>query len=167
MKQTKTILREEREVDSTTGELLRHKQVIQYSKEPAYVKLYLDSLGVFISNEGLSKSLNDMLVEAMKMITYASDEQLLTLGKYQKEKICKATGKSKRRLEQAITIWVENNVLIRVARSTYRLNPYIFGKGEWRDIENLRATFDYRNGTVETEIEYEKDEEKQEEDKAS
>lgn len=167
MKPTKTILREEREIDNQTGELLRHKQVIQYAKEPAYIKLYLDCLGVFISNDGLSKSLNDMLVEVFKYVTYASDEQLVTLGKYQKAKICAATGKSEARLEQAITAWVKNNVLVRVARSTYRLNPYIFGKGEWRDIENLRATFDFRNGTVETDIEYQTDEEQPKEDKAS
>ena len=32
-----------------------------------------------------------------------------------------------RRLEQAITTWVKNRVLIRVARGIYQVNPFIFG----------------------------------------
>ena len=51
----------------------------------------------------------------------------------------KATHKSMRRLEQAITTWVKNRVLIRVARGIYQVNPFIFGRGDWRDIANLHA----------------------------
>ena len=59
----------------------------------------------------------------------------------------KATHKSMRRLEQAITTWVKNRVLIRVARGIYQVNPFIFGRGDWRDIANLRATF-FSEGSV-------------------
>ena len=52
-----------------------------------------------------------------------------------------------RRLEQAITTWVKNRVLIRVARGIYQVNPFIFGRGDWRDIANLRATF-FSEGSV-------------------
>ena len=34
---------------------------------------------------------------------------------------------SMRRLEQAITTWVKNRVLIRVARGIYQVNPFILG----------------------------------------
>ena len=64
-----------------------------------------------------------------------------------------------RRLEQAITTWVKNRVLIRVARGIYQVNPFIFGRGDWRDIANLRATLtspkallplrDYKDGHYE------------------
>ena len=54
---------------------------------------------------------------------------------------------SMRRLEQAITTWVKNRVLIRVARGIYQVNPFIFGRGDWRDIANLRATF-FSEGSV-------------------
>ena len=52
-----------------------------------------------------------------------------------------------RRLERAITTWVKNRVLIRVARGIYQVNPFIFGRGDWRDIANLRATF-FSEGSV-------------------
>ena len=127
---------------------------MQFTKEPAYVKLYFDCLGVYIKNDGLNESLNDMLLEVLKLGNYADEEQTVTLVAYQKEKICKKTGKSMARLEQAITTWVKNKILIRIARGTYRINPWIFGKGEWRDISNLRANFDFKNGQVTVEREY-------------
>ena len=82
-----------------------------------------------------------MLLEVLHRASYAQDGQIVHLGAYDKEQICKATHKSMRRLEQAITTWVKNRVLIRVARGIYQVNPFIFGRGDWRDIANLRATF--------------------------
>ena len=53
---------------------------------------------------------------------------IVHLGAYDKEQICKATHKSMRRLEQAITTWVKNRVLIRVARGIYQVNPFILAR---------------------------------------
>ena len=155
MVKKKRVLYEEQEIDNETGEVLRRRTSLQFPKEPAYVKLYFDCLGIVIKNEGLNKSLNDMLLEVLKLGNYADEEQTVTLTAYQKEKICKKTGKSLVRLEQAITTWVKNKVLVRVSRGTYRINPWIFGKGEWRDICNLRANFDFKDGNLTVEREYE------------
>lgn len=149
------ILYEETEVDNDTGEVIKRRTTLQFTKEPAYVKLYFDCLGVAIRNEGLNESLNDMLLEVLKLGNYADEDQTVTLTSYQKKKICEKTGKSLRRLEQAITIWVKNKILIRVSRGTYQINPWIFGKGEWRDISKLRANFDFSAGNVTVEREYE------------
>ena len=89
-----------------------------------------------------------MLLEVLHRASYAQDGQIVHLGAYDKEQICKATHKSMRRLEQAITTWVKNRVLIRVARGIYQVNPFIFGRGDWRDIANLRATFNFSEGSV-------------------
>ena len=111
---------------------------MQFSKEPGFVKLYFDCLGVYIKNDGLSASLNDMLLEVLHRASYAQDGQIVHLGAYDKEQICKATHKSMRRLEQAITTWVKNRVLIRVARGIYQVNPFIFG-GEIGEISPIYA----------------------------
>ena len=139
-KEMKRVLRENTTVDAQTGEVLKRETTVQFSKEPGFVKLYFDCLGVYIKNDGLSASLNDMLLEVLHRASYAQDGQIVHLGAYDKEQICKATHKSMRRLEQAITTWVKNRVLIRVARGIYQVNPFIFGRGDWRDIANLRAT---------------------------
>ena len=147
-KEMKRVLRENTTVDTQTGEVLKRETTVQFSKEPGFVKLYFDCLGVYIKNDGLSASLNDMLLEVLHRASYAQDGQIVHLGAYDKEQICKATHKSMRRLEQAITTWVKNRVLIRVARGIYQVNPFIFGRGDWRDIANLRATFNFSEGSV-------------------
>ena len=63
-----------------------------------------------------------------------------------------ATGKTVKRIEQAITDFVKTGVFSRIATSTYQVNAALFGKGDWQDIKNIRATFDFGKGTVETEI---------------
>ena len=145
-KEMKRVLRENTTVDTQTGEVLKRETTVQFSKEPGFVKLYFDCLGVYIKNDGLSASLNDML-RSPSPCKLCTRRQIVHLGAYDKEQICKATHKSMRRLEQAITTWVKNRVLIRVARGIYQVNPFIFG-GDWRDIANLRATFNFSEGSV-------------------
>ena len=79
-----------------------------------------------------------MLLEVLHRASYAQDGQIVHLGAYDKEQICKATHKSMRRLEQAITTWVKNRVLIRVARGIYQVNPFIF-KREIGEISPIYA----------------------------
>lgn len=156
MNPVKRVLREDTEYDGETGQITSRKTTFEFNKEPAYVKLYFDCLGVYIKNEGLTSSLNDMLVEVLKRSTYAEEGQMVYLNTFTKEQVCKATGKSMERMKQAIRIWVKNKILVRVARGVYQVNPYIFGKGEWRNIANLRATFDFTGGKVEVDREYTK-----------
>ncbi len=154
MKNTKRVIKEKTTVDNTTGEILSKETEFQFSKEPNYIKLYFDCLGVYISNDGLTASLNDMFVEVLKRSTYAEDGQIVHLDAYTKERICKATGKGMERLKQAIRTWTHNKILIRVARGVYQVNPYIIGKGDWRNVSKLRATFDFTSGSVSMSREY-------------
>ena len=119
---------------------------MQFSKEPGFVKLYFDCLGVYIKNDGLSASLNDML-RSPSPCKLCTRRQIVHLGAYDKEQICKATHKSMRRLEQAITTWVKNRVLIRVARGIYQVNPFIFK--EIGEISPIYAQpFNFSEGSV-------------------
>ena len=150
----KKIVMQVEEVDRETGEVLKTQHTYTIPKEPDYVKLYLDTLGTFTNNEGLDKSLNDLLLETLKRMTYATEEQVVIMNSYIKKAIAEECGKSVKRLEQALTIWVKEKIMIRVGRGVYKVNPYIFGKGDWREIYNIRATFDFANGTVDTIKEY-------------
>ena len=53
-----------------------------------------------------------------------------------------------RRLEQAITTWVKNRVLIRVARGIYQVNPFILGAEIGEISPDLRATLTFSEGSV-------------------
>lgn len=150
----KRILREEKEVDRLTGEVTRTKHTVQFEAEPNYIKLYLDCLGVFSGNAGLSVSLNEIFIEILKLVSYADEDQLVTVNAFVKQRIAERTGRSVRRIEQALQLWIDNKVLFRVARGTYQLNPYLFGKGDWRDVKKLRASLDFCNRIMETEKVY-------------
>ena len=74
-KEMKRVLRENTTVDTQTGEVLKRETTVQFSKEPGFVKLYFDCLGVYIKNDGLSASLNDMLLEVLHRASHAQDGQ--------------------------------------------------------------------------------------------
>lgn len=145
-------------VDSETGEvkseIKRHTQRVRYSKEPSYVKLYLDHLSRF---KGLQLSLNPILAEFLKHTSYAEpmDENggmVLFLNKPLKEIIAKRCEVSLSRVDHAVTEFVKKGYMRRLDLGMYQFNPFFFGKGEWKDIENIRATFDYGTGEAIAEI---------------
>lgn len=141
-------------VDHESGEILEQEFIHRRGAEPPFIKLYLDCLCDF---KGLSKSLNPILLEFLKYMTYAniSDPnggQIIYLNAALKKNIATATGKTVKRIEQAITDFVKTGVFARIATGTYQVNAELFGKGDWKDIKNIRATFDFGKGTIETEI---------------
>ena len=51
-------------------------------------------------------------------------------------------------LNKAIDNLYKAGVLIRVERGIYMADPNLFGKGEWKDINNLRLVINYnQDGT--------------------
>lgn len=144
MRQKKSVLREEIEKDSTTGSTMKIKRTVQFPAEPPYIKLYLDCLDVFSDCTELDKSLNSMLIKTLSYMSYADHKdqrQVINLNANIKKEIARATKKSLARYNQALTLWVKKGVLKRIDTGTYQVNPKIFGKGDWRDISNLRETW--------------------------
>lgn len=90
-------------------------------------------------------------------MTYANIQennggQIIYLNAEMKRQIALATGKTVKRIEQAITDFVKTGVFKRIATGTYQVSANLFGKGEWKDIKNIRATFDFGSGEVVAEI---------------
>lgn len=150
-------------VDYESGEILSQEFIHKRGAEPPFIKLYLDCLCDF---KGLSKSLNPILLEFLRYMTYANIQdpnggQVIYLNAQLKRNIASATGKTVKRIEQAITDFVKTGVFRRIATGTYQVNADLFGKGDWKDIKNIRATFDFKNGIVEAEMITEEEEVKQ------
>lgn len=136
------------------GNIIEQEFIHKRGIEPPFVKLYLDCLCNF---KGLSKSLNPILLEFLKYMTYANTSdsnggQIIYLNAALKKNIATATGKTVKRIEQAITDFVKTGIFNRIATSTYQVNAELFGKGDWKDIKNIRATFDFGKRTIQTEI---------------
>lgn len=141
-------------VDYESGEIKSQEFIHKRGAEPPFIKLYLDCICNF---KGLSKSLNPILIEFLKYMTYANTSdnnggQIIYLNAEMKRQIALATDKTVKRIEQAITDFVKSGVFRRIATSTYQVNADIFGKGDWKDIKNIRATFDFGTGEVHSEI---------------
>lgn len=141
-------------IDYESGNIIQEEFIHKRGAEPPFIKLYLDCLCNF---KGLSKSLNPILLEFLKYMTYANTldsngGQIIYLNAALKKNIATATGKTVKRIEQALTDFVKTGIFARIATGTYQVNAELFGKGDWKDIKNIRATFDFGKGTIKTEI---------------
>ena len=136
-------------VDGQTGEVLQNIEHSQTgtktirTAEPPYIKLYVEDM-LYMCD--MPKTYTNLTLELVKRASYANDEEGLcvSLNSFVKGKICTACGWDKMRsLNNALTKLVKGNILKRLGTGTYQLNPFLFGKGEWKDIENIRMTWDY------------------------
>ncbi len=83
--------------------------------------------------------------------------QIIYVNKAMKTAIATKVGLSIVSVNNAITDFVKKGIFKRVDVGTYQVNPNIVGKGEWKDIKNIRATFDFANKEVVGDIVREED----------
>lgn len=132
-------------VDTYTGEVVSTMTTKTYTatKEPPYLKVYMQDI---VALRNMPSSQADVLWAIAAWLPGAGCENpmVVALPKHIKELICEKLGwKNMHTLEKAITKLVQREILIREGSSVYRFNPYLFGKGAWKDIQALRLTIDY------------------------
>ncbi len=151
----------EEHIVTQEGEVIQSKTIYKGQTEPSYVKLYLDCLLTF---KGLAKGLNPILLELLRYMSYADVDgehggQIIYTNRAMKKRIADNLGVSVKRIEQVLTQLIRANIFSRIDVGTYQVNPSIFGKGEWKDIKNIRATFDFNSKEVTADIvKYEEEE---------
>ena len=135
-------------VKKTTSKIL-------LAQEPAYIKLYLNTLLTF---KDLPKQLSPLLFELLHLMTYANKEskyggQLILITMVVKEEIIERLGISMSTFKNNLTALTKSGILKRIGNSTYQANLEMFGRGEWEDIKDIRATFHFKAGKVTADIE--------------
>ena len=132
-----------------------------YSKgEPPYIKVYLDHLN-YLSD--IPKTCSKVLMALLKHISYADDTDggmiVQPTGWTRKRIMSKLGYTNSQSLTNALTQLVKGKVLFKLTGGAYRLNPYLFGKGEWTAVERLRTTitYDLKGRTFQTEVSVHKD----------
>ena len=148
-------------VDAQTGEVLEMEQSIGtrtiYKQEPPYIKLYLQDI-LYLND--VPKSLSNVLYALLNYVTYADQENgmCIPLNGFIKKQIREKCGlDNPRSLNNALSKLVKGKILKRIGEGTYQLNPYFFGKGDWKDIANIRTVWDYdaiHGRTFQTQITY-------------
>ena len=121
-------------IDYTTGEVKETSSVRRYrGDEPNYIKLYLADISYM---HGLPTTTSDVLNELLQYVTYGTQE--IMLNSTAKKRIAEVAGMSSRTLDNRLQELAKSGIIHRVATGTYILNPYLFGKGDWKTISSLR-----------------------------
>ncbi|MDD5503101.1 MAG: replication/maintenance protein RepL [Candidatus Thermoplasmatota archaeon] len=137
-----TFERVETVIDVLTGEIVsERKNVIAFNPmppEPAYVKLYIEDLGKLLD---LQSGHRDILLHVAATVAY---DGLVSMTTLRKRRIAAALKCSIRSIDNAITEFVKREILLRLGRAEYELNPHLFAKGSWKEIRERRLQFTTR-----------------------
>ncbi len=138
-------------VDFVSGEIIQQTTTTSavVPKEPEFVKLYIEDIKrIFDLNQSESRILNCLL-------KYMSYNNVVVLLKPIKDMICRDLNMPINTLNKAIDNLYKLNILIRMHKSVYLVDPNLFGKGRWEDIHSIRLSITYDQSgrkTVKSEI---------------
>lgn len=129
-------------VDGLTGEVTQLEssvyESIKLPKEPPYIKMYINDLG---HQQGLTKAETEVLHSIAGTVDYDGIIQVTT---YTKNKIIKNLGLKPSTFANALNTLINKMIIQRAPdapRQVFILNPYLFGKGDWKDIIEQRKAF--------------------------
>lgn len=110
--------------------------------EPNFIKLYLQDVVVL---KGLQQSAHSLLHELLKLVKY--EEYIFSLSSYDKEQIASKLGfkdpqqvaNGIGKLKKAGIIFAVRKEDGKIARGTFEINSFLFGKGGWAENFNARS----------------------------
>ena len=139
---------EQQTVDILTGEVIKTYSESVVQREPDYVKLYLESITKLNDVQGWT---DPILHELLRLMNYGNE---IVLNAAVKKRMALGLKISTRTIDNALSMLVKKNIIFRVDTGLYKGNPFLFGKGEWRDIRELRMTvvFDKEGQNISTEV---------------
>lgn len=143
-------------VDETGNQKSKEtKLTLQYGPEPPFIKLYLHDICYF---QDMPRSHSNVLYALFQRMTYAGNStndptykeptdgcgMLVYLNSEMKKLIMKECNLSSMHSLNNILYNLKRGMLIdQVGRGTFRINPVLFGKGDWQDIAKLQTTITY------------------------
>lgn len=144
----KKVTFEKQIVDISTGEAIKTYSEAVLPKEPDYVKLYLESITKLNDVQGWT---DPILHELLRLMNYRNE---IILNAAVKKRMASEIKISTRTIDNALSMLVKKNIIFREDTGLYKGNPFLFGKGEWRDIRELRMTvvFDKGGQNISTEV---------------
>jgi hypothetical protein len=110
-------------------------QTFLVPNEPTYVKVYIEDI---IKLKCLPKGNSSVLYELIRYVDYQNE---IHLNPRIKKRICERLGINPNSLNNALTKLIKSQVISRIDRGSFLLNPYLFAKGKWSDIRRLREQY--------------------------
>lgn len=166
MKRTYTTILHQNEkiiVDGDSGEVIKTETntTMRFPSEPEFIKLYVKDI-LYLSD--MPQACNKVLLSLLAKAKYAdkttinsadSGGLVVSMSGYDRKQLMQETGFVRMSsFNNILAQLVKGKLLIRLGTGTYQLNPYLFGKGNWRDIQELRmkVTYNLSGKTFKTEV---------------
>jgi hypothetical protein len=103
------------------------------ASEPHYIKHYQQC---FESINALKNRTEEILQEILLYTTY--NKNTIYLNQQIKVDICNKLGLAYQTMTNALTELKQSQILLYVDTGLYIVNPYYFGKGEWKELRKIR-----------------------------
>ena len=121
------------------------EKLFNIPSEPPFVKLYVQDI---VKLNNLPKGNSGVLYELIKVVDYQNE---INLNPRIKQRICSILNIKPSSLNNAISKLLKKNIICRLGRGSYFLNPNLFAKGSWSDIRKMRdkylnLTITYKDG---------------------
>jgi len=126
-------------IKTDTGEVLLSETTSKrrMEREPDFIKLYLKDI-LYLND--LPKTTNGILYQLLTAMDYENRIQI-TAGF--KRQIANDLGIKESTVKQAIFNFQKKEIIIKKDTGMYVVNPFYFGKGEWKNIKKLRIWIEY------------------------
>ena len=154
------------EVDTETGEVLpidgeeSSGEVVEVSEERKYIVGNVDNFIKVFSGEfaamremgfAVGKVNSEILYDICERMSYADPKaeyggQTITITPELRSHWMSVLGVSGRAIQKYLKNMVEGGHLIRLTRSTYMVNPYLYGKGTGVNVSLLRTRVEIQPG---------------------
>ena len=148
MSRKKICYQETTTVTNEDGTIKQHQQtnIIQFPKEPPFIKLYIEDLTAILK---LPSGTKDLLYSLLMKMDY---ENMITLTSRSKKEIASRVGIKIQTFDNYLRKLVDAKIFKRIGRGEYQVNPTLFARGDWTDISRQRdewmLTITYKaNGT--------------------
>lgn len=106
-------------------------------KEPDYVKLYLSDI---MKLSDLPKSSNSLLMELLRRSNYINE---IIIVKSIRIEICQILNIAEITFRKNMEQFIAKGILTQKGQGVYKTNPFLFGKGSWENIRNIRLMVEY------------------------
>lgn len=107
-------------------------------KEPDFIKLYLKDL---VMLNDIPKWVSGILFELLKRMEWSNNE--IVLNSSIKKRIALELNITAQTIDNALGKFVKKNILKRLDSGIYQANPFLFGRGSWENIRQIRLSVTY------------------------
>lgn len=127
-------------VNGETGLIEQEKteQSFRINPEPPYVKMYIDDICDIVNAPA---SLKPLLILALRKLDY---DGYISLSTRYRRQMCESLGIKDGTLRNRLNMLVKHGFFKSVGGSEYKVNPYYFARGDWKNIVEQRRDFELK-----------------------